>query len=177
MVDRHDETTRFIELLTHHQNDIFAYVNTLLMGGSDVDDVVQETTLDLWARKDQFDQNRPFLPWAFGFAFQRVLAHRKAQQRSRIVFSDDYLASVSDAYVAAFGGTSTLDARLAALRKCILKLDTSQRQLIHQRYLEKLPMKALAKNIGGNVNQVCVTLFRIRKTLAKCVTAAMLAER
>ena len=175
-VDQSDSTTRFVELLTSHQNDIYAYVNALLVGSSEVDDVVQETTLDLWARKAQYDQSRPFLAWAFGFAFQRVLAHRKAKQRSRLIFSDEFLISISDAYVAATSTTSTLDSRLSALKECVEKLDAKQKSLIHRRYLEKLPMKTLADAAGGNVNQVCVTIFRIRRALAKCVAAAIMAE-
>jgi len=112
LMDRRDPTTRFVELLTSHQIDLFAYVNTLLVGSPDVDDIVQEATLDLWARKDKYDHERPFLPWAFAFAFQRVLAYRKTKQRSRIIFSDEFLNSISEAYMETAGNASTLDVRL-----------------------------------------------------------------
>ena len=40
--------------------------------------------------------DRPFLPWAFGFARQRVMAYRKTCVRSRLVFCDEALDIISD---------------------------------------------------------------------------------
>ena len=52
----------------------------MLLGDSAAVDVLQDTNLDLWAHIDDFDFARPFLPWAYTFAFHRVLAFRKANQ-------------------------------------------------------------------------------------------------
>ena len=94
-----DRATQFVQLLTAHQRDLYAYINTLLVGQSAASDVLQDTNLDLWARLDDFDFKRPFLPWAYAFAYQRVLAHRKTQRRSKLVFSDEIVQLISDTYV------------------------------------------------------------------------------
>ena len=90
------------------------YINTLLVGDSAAVDVLQDTNLDLWARLENFDSSRPFLAWAYGFAFQRVLAYRKSRQRSRLVLSDEMVQLISDACVQ---DSTTADARL---RHCAL---------------------------------------------------------
>jgi RNA polymerase sigma-70 factor, ECF subfamily len=172
-IDSRDRATKFVELLTSHQRDLYAYINTLLIGDAAALDVLQDTNLDLWARLDDFDFNRPFLPWAYGFAFQRVLAYRKTKRRSRLVFSDEVVQLISDTYVS---DPADADARLGALRTCLHKLDDRQKQLIRERYVAKLSVKTLAARLGSTANQVSARLYRIRKILAKCVDGVLARE-
>lgn len=168
-----DKATKFVELLTSHQRDLYAYINTLLIGDAAASDVLQDTNLDLWARLDDFDFGRPFLPWAYGFAFQRVLAFRKTKRRSRLVFSDEVVQLISDTYVS---DPADADARLGALRTCLNKLDDRQKQLIRERYVAKLSVKTLAARLGSTANQISARLYRIRKILAKCVEGVLAKE-
>jgi RNA polymerase sigma-70 factor, ECF subfamily len=165
--------TRMVELLTSHQRDLFSYINTLLFGDSAAHDVLQETNLDLWARIGDFDFSRPFLPWAYGFAMQRVLAFRKARRRSRLVFSTDLTKLITDAYIR---DTNTADVRLPALRRCLEKLDSSRKDLMRERYLERISVNALALRNGKTANQLSARLYRIRTILAKCIAAALVTE-
>jgi RNA polymerase sigma-70 factor, ECF subfamily len=170
--DDRSRAKRFVELLTSHQRDLYAYINTLLLGDSAASDVLQDTNLDLWSELDKFDFDRPFLAWAFGFAFQRVLAFRKTRCRSRLVFSDEAVRMISDAYVT----DGDADARLVALRTCLDKLTPPHGQLIRDRYLAKLSVKTLAARSGRTANQISAQLYRIRKVLAACVDQTLVAE-
>lgn len=172
-LDDRDLATKFVELLTTHQRDLYAYINTLLLGNAAASDVLQDTNLDLWSRLSSFDFNRPFLPWAYGFAFQRVMAYRKSQYRSRLIFDDAMVSIISDAYT---GTESSANARLAALRTCLDKLERGQYDLIRERYVGRLTVNALASRLGGSSNQISAKLYRIRKTLAKCIETTMAAE-
>jgi RNA polymerase sigma-70 factor (ECF subfamily) len=169
----HDRATRFIELLTSHQRDLYVYINTLLVGDSAAVDVLQDTNLDLWARLENFDSTRPFLPWAYGFAFQRVLAFRKSRRRSRLVLSDDMVQVISNAYVR---DTTSADARLMALRACMEKLGPEQGQLIRDRYIEKMSVKTIAARLGHTANQISARLYRIRQALGRCIQATLVVE-
>jgi RNA polymerase sigma-70 factor, ECF subfamily len=171
--DSADRSTRFVEQLTSHQRDLYAYINALLVGDSAALDVLQDTNLELWARLSDFDTNRPFLPWAYGFAYQRVLAFRKTRRRSRLVFSDEILELISDAHLS---DSVSADSRLAALQGCLDKLEPAQGELIRDRYVEKLSVKTLASRLGSSANQLSVRLFRIRHALAKCVETTLALE-
>jgi RNA polymerase sigma-70 factor, ECF subfamily len=171
--DAHTRATRFVELLTAHQRDLYAYVNTLLVGDSAAADVLQDTNLDLWARLDDFDFDRPFLPWAYGFAFQRVMAFRKTRSRSRLVFNDEVVELMAS--ICASDATAA-DVRLTALQACLEKLEDRQGELIHDRYVEKTSVKSLAARLGSNVNQISARLYRIRKALARCVESRLATE-
>lgn len=169
----HDPTTRFVEFLTAHQPDLYAYINTLLAGDSAVSDVLQDTNLDLWARAKDFDFNRPFLPWALGFAYQRVLAFRKTRGRSKLVFSDQLAQLISDIYLS---DATPADVRLAALQECIGKLSGPQSDLIRLRYIERVPVQSIAERLGRTANQISAQLYRIRRALAKCIARVVSLE-
>jgi RNA polymerase sigma-70 factor (ECF subfamily) len=168
-----DRATQFVKLLTAYQRELYAYINTLLAGQAAAPDVLQDTNLDLWARLDKFDFERPFLPWAYAFAYQRVLAFRKTQRRSRLMFSDEVVQLISDTYVA---GAATADERFSALQTCLDRLPSRQRQLIRDRYVAAMSVKALAARLECTANQLSARLYRIRRALAKCVDAVMAKE-
>ena len=168
-----DRSTRFVELLTAHQRKLYAYIATMLSGDPVAADVLQETNLDLWARIDDYDFQRPFLPWAFGFARTKVLAHRRSHCRSRLVFGDAAFELIHERCVTY---AAQADDRLAALRKCLQRLQPHQEELIRERYFAKTPVKLMAARMSDTVQNISSRLHRIRKQLAKCVTATLAAE-
>jgi RNA polymerase sigma-70 factor, ECF subfamily len=167
-----ERTTQFIQLLTLHQPQIYAYIATLLFGDSAAADVLQDTNLHLWAQAERYDFERPFLPWAFGFARQRVMAHRKTCSRSRLVFCESTLDLLSDHYQKA---SDTLDHRLGALQNCLKRLSAAQSDLIRERYVAKTPVQTIAVRMDDSAHNISSRLHRIRKILANCVEHVLAA--
>lgn len=175
--DRHDtfnRSTRFVELLTSHQRKLYGYIATMLLGDPAAADVLQETNLDLWARIDDYDFDRPFLPWAFGFARQKVLVFRRFHGRSKLLFGEEALKLIDDACVEF---ASEADERLVALRTCLQKLHPDQAALIHARYAARTPVKLMAEQMNETVQNISSRLHRIRKSLAKCIQVTLVVER
>ncbi len=168
-----DSATAFVELLTAHQREMYAYINSLLIGRGGAADVLQDTNLDLWKQLNQYDFSRPFLPWALGFAYQNVMASRRKFSRSKLVFSDETLQLISDAYR---HDVAEEDLRLAALRNCVEKLDPAGRELIRERYLVRIPVQAMASQTGATANQISARLYRVRRMLARCVETTLARE-
>lgn len=164
---------RFVELLTSHQRKLHAYICTLMLGDAAASDVLQDTNIDLWSKIQDFDFERPFLPWAFAFARQRVMAFRKSQSRSRLLFSDAAMARIDEECTRLAGEADT---RLVALQNCLKKLNERQRHLIAERYNAKTSVKLLAARLGETAHNVASQLHRIRGALARCVDATMAAE-
>lgn len=161
-----ERSTQFIKLLTTHQPKLYAYISTMMFGDAAAADVLQDTNLHLWAQAGQFDFERPFLAWAFGFARQRVRAYRKSCGRSRLVFDDETLDLVSNKYLES---ADQVDDRLAALQKCLKRLSADQVELIRERYMGKTAVQAIAARLNDSAHNVSSRLHRIRKNLAKCV--------
>lgn len=168
-----DRATNFVQMLTTHQRDLYAYINTLLVGQAAASDVLQDTNLDLWARLDDFDFKRPFLPWAYAFAYQRVLAFRKTQRRNRLVFNSEMIQLISDTYLT---DAADKDRRVSALQACLDRLRPQERQLIRDRYTVKSSVNSLAARLECTANQISARLYRIRRALAKCVDATVARE-
>lgn len=164
---------KFVELLTAHQRRLYAYISTLLLGDPAVADVLQDTNVDLWNRSKDFDFSRPFLPWAFAFARQRVMAHRKSQSRSRLLFSEAALARI-EAECTKLAGEA--DSRLLALQVCLERLKPHQTQLIRERYFGRSSVRMIAARLGDTAHNISSQLYRIRRELAKCVDLNLTKE-
>jgi RNA polymerase sigma-70 factor (ECF subfamily) len=171
--DNSERTTQFVHLLTSHQPQIYAYIATMLFGDSSAADVLQDTNLHLWAQADNYDFDRPFLAWAFGFARQRVMAYRKTCSRSRLVFSDEAMDLLSQQCLAA---SDTADDRLSALQNCLQRLSETQAELIRDRYIAKTPVQTIAGRLNESAHNISSRLHRIRKILANCVQHTLATE-
>jgi RNA polymerase sigma-70 factor, ECF subfamily len=165
-MDTISKQTSYVELLTASQQPLYAYINTLLWGDANVRDVLQETNLELWQKADTYDSSKPFLPWAYGFAYYRVLAYRKAQSNSKLVFSDELLKLADETIRSQ---AEFADERLVALSKCLQNLRPSQRELVRLRYEEAQAAADIARGMGATEMQIGSRLYRIRKLLSECI--------
>ena len=62
---------------------------------------------------------------------------------------------------------------IEALRACLDKLRSADRQLITDRYYEEMSVKDMAAQLGKNAAAVSVKLMRIRAVLRKCYEKKM----
>lgn len=164
---------RFVELLTAHQRQMYAYISTLLLGDSAASDVLQDTNVDLWKRASNFDFEKPFLPWAFAFARQQVMAHRKRQSRSRLLFSDAALARIEEECAILSGEAET---RMNALRNCMKELKPKQSRLIRERYSGQTSVRMIAARLGDTAQNISSQLYRIRQQLGRCIEHRLAQE-
>ena len=84
-----DHTELFVQPLTENQNRLYGYVYSLLGDHGRAEDVLQETNLVLWRKIAEFDQARPFLPWAFGIVRFQVLAQLRDNKRDRLLLDSN----------------------------------------------------------------------------------------
>ncbi|MBN1669479.1 MAG: RNA polymerase subunit sigma, partial [Kiritimatiellae bacterium] len=67
-----DPHTRFLELHMANQRDIFNYLLAAVHDFQDAEDLLQDVTLVLWKKFDQYKEEFPFLRWALGIARREV---------------------------------------------------------------------------------------------------------
>jgi DNA-directed RNA polymerase specialized sigma24 family protein len=58
------DAERFVRLFLDGQREILRYILALLPGIDDAQEILQETTVDLWQKFDRYDPAIPFTPWA-----------------------------------------------------------------------------------------------------------------
>ena len=172
-MDQSEKTEQFVQQLTEHQNRIYGYVYSLLGDHSRAADVVQETNLVLWRKIDEFQHDRPFLPWAFAIARFQVLAHLRDHKRDRFLLDAELVESLAQEAEEQASGFDTLRERL---RPCLQRLTPANRELIQSRYFLAMSIADVAEAVDRSVGAVKVALLRIRRQLTECVQKQLASE-
>jgi RNA polymerase sigma-70 factor (ECF subfamily) len=94
-----------------HQEDLFRYIYSLLPHQEDARDALQETSVALYRKFADYDPDKPFLAWAYGFAYLEVLKQRERNQRGTRHMRRTWLSF----WPRAAGHEPVLHARLQAL--------------------------------------------------------------
>jgi RNA polymerase sigma-70 factor (ECF subfamily) len=169
-----NSSDEFVEQLISHQPRLYAYVVSLLPHRADAEEVFQETCMVLWAKWKEFEPQSNFLAWACQIALNKTFNFRKRQARSRLVFGDEFLQTISDHKLASVERT---EARSMALAGCIEKLKDRDRDLLDRWYQKHGTTKDLAQQLGRPIDTVYKAMKRIRQALFDCVTQNMADQR
>lgn len=161
------QTEALILLLTQHQDQLFRYIYALLPSEADARDALQETSLALFRKFDQYDSAKPFLPWAYRFAYLEVLKQRDRTKRQPLAFSDDVLELLADERQSL---EPHLENRLRTLDGCLQKLPQEDRQLITYRYDQRRSVEDIMEHLGQSRRTLFRNLERVRRLLHDCVT-------
>jgi len=162
--DRHET---FLRLLSLHQRHVHAYLGAFLRDPADIDDVLQETSIVLWRKFDQYDTDRNFLSGACGVARLEMLKFCRTHDRAMLPLDENVLTAISDVRLEM---SDTLDARREALTLCLGKLRSDDRDLIERCYASDKSTKRVAEDLQRPVNSVYKSLTRIRRVLGDCIT-------
>jgi RNA polymerase sigma-70 factor (ECF subfamily) len=165
-VDESDRQRRFDELYRTNQVHLRAFVLAVTRDNHRCDDILQEVSLVLWRRLDDFDASRSFLPWARGVAANCILKESERRRRAPPALSPEALACVADATTLAEPDPSD---RQQALRRCLDALGERGRQLLTLRYERALGIEELARVAGTTIAAVKKGLYRTRARLVDCM--------
>ncbi|MBW8883289.1 MAG: sigma-70 family RNA polymerase sigma factor [Planctomycetia bacterium] len=161
-----------VRLLIRHQQDLFRYIFSLLPNQEDARDALQETSVAIFRKSADYDTAKPFLAWAYGFAYLEVLkARERACRNGRHLREDlfELLARDREKH------ESELHSRLQALESCLLDLPADDRELIHQRYTIDCPIDELVERLGTSRRTLFRNLDRIRRALFECISRRLAA--
>ncbi len=157
---------KFVQLLASHQHRLRAYLLATVRSDQAADDLLQDTNLVLWNKREEFDLSRPFFPWACGIAYVEVMRSRRRVSADRLCFDAALLENISSEFVKQ---ADLLDDRQEALRKCLDRLTPSERQLIQARYSHDWSVEDLAEKTRRPSKTIYGALRRIRESLYQCI--------
>lgn len=156
----------FISRLLMYQEDVYAYVLTLLPRRADAEEVAQQTALVLWRCRASYDSRRDFLPWAFGIARNEVRRRLRQPGTKLVCFSPDMIDELA---VAPEQLASGIAERRDALEDCLGELAATQRQFIERCYQGGQSIKSIAEELLTTPTALYLRLHRLRKALTDCV--------
>ncbi len=76
------EEAAFREIVSRYKNSLYAFLKHFLNQQELIDDVFQETFLQLFTSRDSFDTTRPLRPWLFTIAANKAKDALRKQQRT-----------------------------------------------------------------------------------------------
>src|SRR3954465_6805551 len=86
---------RLIALITRHQRQVFSYIYVLVHNRSDAEDLLQETSLVICEKFNEFKEGTDFVAWACQIAYWRVRYSRQKYARSKVIFDQDIVDVVA----------------------------------------------------------------------------------
>jgi RNA polymerase sigma-70 factor, ECF subfamily len=156
----------FVRLFVEDERRIYAYIRSLVPNRADAENLLQETTLVLWEKFDQFEPGSDFVRWALTIARFKALNYHKQRKRDSIVFSEPLLEAIDE--VSTKLASDPVDLR-QVLEDCLKKLSVSDRDVFRRRFLPGTSVPQLANELGRPVTTVYHALDRIRRALVACV--------
>ena len=168
-----NDTERLLKHFVEEDAVLRAYVYASTRSPSDADDVLQDVWKTLTVKLDQYDDSRPFRPWAMGVARMQVRKWRQEKGRNREVPSGevlDLLAATAEEHA------DEIDVRLSFLEACLGKLTITGRNIMEMKYLHGLQIADIATRMSRNVAAIEMTLVRARRALRECIDRRMQEE-
>jgi RNA polymerase sigma-70 factor (ECF subfamily) len=167
MADGSDSASVIAAEIRHFQSGLKEYVAGLLGGRDGVEDLVQETNLFLWQRREEFVQGSNFRAWAMRVAWFKVMAERRDRLREgRVAFSESMLEQLASRSEERMGQS---DLRLEALRRCLSRARPQDRKILEWKYSRRASLTELADEHGCAPNAMHKMISRLRIALRHCV--------
>ena len=173
MPDSPTSTETLVLLLTQHQEPLFRYIFSLVPREADARDILQETSLALYRKFAEYDTSRPFLPWAYRFAYLQVQKHREKSARSPLLFSEDVMDLLASERTHI---EPRLDERLRLLDACLQKLTSQDQELVTSRYALRQSPEEMMSRFSLSRRTLFRNLELLRQRLHECVTRQLQSE-
>jgi len=169
-----NDDLRFTRLWIEAQHTLTGFVTLHVHDYAMVDDIIQEVATQATENFDQYDRDRPFGAWLIGIARMRIAESYRKKGRSPVVFSNDVMESITQAFIDTQPETSD---RLEALRECMGRLSDRHRRVIDLRYSRLNSSEQIANQVGGSAEAVDSMLYRVRLALRECIASVMEGKR
>jgi RNA polymerase sigma-70 factor (ECF subfamily) len=164
-------TLDFLGLFVRHQQEIYAYILTLVPHVNDADDLFQEGMTVMWRKFDQFKPGTNFAAWGIQIMRYQILEYRRNLARSKQVLVGDALFDALMDHMPAI--QDELGARIEALRRCQARLDDRAKRLIKMRYEHNTPVEEIASYLKVSRRHVYHVLGQINSVLLRCMRRSL----
>jgi RNA polymerase sigma-70 factor (ECF subfamily) len=158
------EETAFREIVNRYKNGLYAFLRMFLNRRELVEDVFQETFLQLFTSKESFDTDRPLRPWLFTIAANKAKdALRKWQRKNAIPIGtmtdsedlsfDDILSSVTSDDTMPYDELQREETALR-VRRIIADMPENLREILIFAYFNRFSYKQMAEILSIPIGTV-----------------------
>jgi len=161
-----DDQARFLGCFLKCQDDIRAFLGSIVRDRHACDDLLQEVALTLWKKFGEYDPNRPFGAWARGIAANKVLQSFEKSKKFPVLLSQETIEAILEAYNQTEPESCAMH---SALETCLKLLPERSQNLVSLRYEKTLKLGEIAQAMESTLDAVHKALSRVRLSLRKCI--------
>ncbi|MGD9110613.1 MAG: sigma-70 family RNA polymerase sigma factor [Phycisphaerales bacterium] len=173
----------FRKIVSRYKNGLYGFLRRFLNRSDLIEDVFQETFLQLFTSHESFDPNRPLRPWLFTIAANKAKdALRKQQRTSAVTIGtisegedvsfNDVLNSLSSYDKRPYEGLEKGEAA-EQVREIIANMPQTAREILILAYFNKFSYKQMAQILSIPIGTVKSRLHTAVARFAKEYKAAM----
>ncbi len=161
---REGDEPAFREIVERYKNSLYSFLRRFLNRQDLVEDVFQETFLQLFASRDSFDTSRPLRPWLFTIAANKAKdALRKMQRHSSMsigAIADSGDVSVDDviniltSYKTTPADEVTMEETARRVREIVADMPENLRGILILAYFEQFSYKHMAEILSIPIGTV-----------------------
>lgn len=162
-----------MRLYANAYSKIFRFILTLIPCRNDADEVMQETSLVLWRKFDEYQSEGDFTRWACGIARIEVLRLMERKKRFSALFDEQLLTQIASTHARY---DELLEIRREFLVQCKRQLPEKDLYLLQLIYESDHGAKTASSIMDQPLSTIYRHLDRIRSTLFRCIECKMNAE-
>jgi len=158
------EESAFLEIVSRYKNGLYAFLRLFLNRHELVEDVFQETFLQLFTSRESFNKDRPLRPWLFTIAANKAKdALRKWQRTSAIPIGtlrdsedlsfDDVLNTVTSDSIMPYEKLQQSETALR-VRQIIADMPENLREILVLAYFNRFSYKQMAEILSIPIGTV-----------------------
>ena len=158
------EESAFLEIVSRYKNGLYAFLRLFLNRHELVEDVFQETFLQLFTSRESFDKDRPLRPWLFTIAANKAKdALRKWQRTNAIPIGtlrdsedlsfDDVLNTVTSDSTMPYEKLQQSETALR-VRQIIADMPENLREILVLAYFNRFSYKQMAEILSIPIGTV-----------------------
>ncbi|GHC44984.1 sigma-70 family RNA polymerase sigma factor [Roseibacillus persicicus] len=156
----------FSQLLIANRHRIYGFVYSLTHNHQGSEDLLQEVSMVLWRKFDQFEEGTDFAAWAMSIARFCTLNWRRKQARLPLSLEDSELMALADE---AAGVACGVEDQRDDLVHCLGRLPQRCRQVVWARYQKDSPVKEIASQQRMSVRSIYFLLEKAHGLLLDCI--------
>jgi RNA polymerase sigma-70 factor (ECF subfamily) len=161
---RQGHESAFRELVNRYKNSLYAFLRRFINQQDLVEDVFQDTFLQLFTSRDSFDSERPLRPWLFTIAANKAKdALRKIHRQNSVEMgtiaesgevSLDEVVNLLSSYNSTPDNDLTRDETAKKVREIISNMPENLRAILILAYFEQFSYKQMAEILSIPIGTV-----------------------
>lgn len=161
---RQGDEQAFREIVSRYKNPLYAFLRRFVSHEDIVEDVFQETFLQLYVSQDGFDTSRPLRPWLFTIAANKAKdSLRKMQRQSSMGmgaiadagdFSVDEVVNIFTSYEITPDDEVSAEETARRVRRAVSEMPDNLREILILAYFEQFSYKHMAEILSIPIGTV-----------------------